>query len=76
MIGRTLVDLNEPSVPVRVMNLSDHPKSIKKGSVIAKGEFVQCVYDTQACLRVNLQENYSEVPEHLQVALPAEHILS
>jgi hypothetical protein len=29
MIGRTLVDLRDPSVPVRVMNLGDNPKRVQ-----------------------------------------------
>ncbi len=65
MIGRTLVDLREPSVPVRVMNLSDNPKRIKKGSVIAVGDVVQSVL-IQSSHNEGIQGEDSEVPEHLR----------
>ena len=66
MIGRTLVNLREPLVPVRVMNLSDNPRRIKKGSMIAVGGFVQSVLGTQSCHNEEIREDSSKIPEHLQ----------
>ena len=66
MIGKTLVNLQEPSVPVRVMNLSDSPKRIKKGSVIAVGDTVQSVLVLQSCHNERIEDLDGEVPEHLR----------
>ena len=66
MIGRTLVNLREPLVPVCVMNLSDNPRRIKKGSMIAVGGFVQSVLGTQSCHNEEIREDSSKIPEHLQ----------
>ena len=56
MIGRTLVNLREPSVPVRVMNLGDNPRRIKKGSVIAMGDTVQSILGLQSCHNGRIQD--------------------
>ena len=43
MTGRTLVDLEKPTVPVRILNLTDKEKWIKKRASIAVCEPVQSV---------------------------------
>ena len=48
------------------MNLSDNVRRIKKGSVIAMGDFVQSVLGIQTCHSRKIQEDSSKVPEHLQ----------
>ena len=57
MIGRTVVNLWEPSVSVRVISLRDNPRRIKKGSVmmIAMGDTVQSVLGLQSCHNERLQ---------------------
>ena len=44
LTGRTLVDLRKPTVPVRLMNLTEKSLRVKKGSVMAYGEPVQSVF--------------------------------
>ena len=35
LVGRTLVDLSSESVPVQLLNLTNHPKRIKQGTPVA-----------------------------------------
>ena len=66
MTGRTLVDLREPLVPVRVTNLTEHPQRVKKGSVMAVGEVVQSVLVTDVWHCKKIREDKRTVPDHLQ----------
>ena len=43
MTGRTLIDLEKPTMPVRILNLTDQEKRINKGTFIAIREPVQSV---------------------------------
>ena len=43
LVGRTLVDLDQPVVPVRVMNLTDQQHNIRKGCEIAQCQSVLSV---------------------------------
>ncbi|GBM96359.1 hypothetical protein AVEN_120873-1 [Araneus ventricosus] len=43
MVAKTLVVLSKGTIPVRVINLSDKPKVIKKGEVLAKCAPVTCI---------------------------------
>ena len=60
------IDLREPLIPVRVMNLGDDLRRIKKGSVIASGGFVDSVLGTQSDHNGKAQNDCSKVPEHLE----------
>ncbi len=43
MVGRTLVDLEREQLPLRLVNLSDEPRKLKKGTELAGCEPVECV---------------------------------
>ena len=65
MTGRTLVDLEEPVVPVRILNLTSKEKRIKRGASIAVCEPVQSVLS----VRENpgqQQQPATELPDHLK----------
>ena len=54
MVGKTLVNLQGEQVPVRLLNLSDKPRKIKKGTLLATCEPVLAV------LRSNFEDNLAE----------------
>lgn len=62
MVASTLVDLSQESIPVRVLNISDKPKVIRKGEVLATCAPVTCI-EKSSSLRSN------EPPENLRKEL-------
>ena len=44
LVGRTLVDLDSEKVPVRLLNLTDQPKRIKKNAIVAICNPIKSVY--------------------------------
>ena len=64
MTGRTLVDLEKPTVPVRILNLTDKEKRIKKGALIAVCEPVQSVLSLKES--PGEQQQAVKLPEHLK----------
>jgi hypothetical protein len=64
IVGRTLIDLRQPNLAVRTINLSTEEKTIKKGVSVATFEPVECV-TTQEEHVVSEEKNNSAVPEHL-----------
>ena len=67
LTGRTLVDLSQPTIPVRIMNLADGERKIKCGSVVAVCEPVQSVLTQQDVKGTPVTEASTdkELPEHL-----------
>ena len=61
LVGRTLVDLQQPEVPVRVMNLSDQPRTISKGTDLAACEELCSVQP----FRPHKGSALDEMPPHL-----------
>lgn len=43
LVGRTLVDVDREELPLRLLNLTDHPRKIKQGTEIAVCQVVQSV---------------------------------
>ncbi len=43
LVGRTLIDLGQASVPVRLMNLTDEQRQIRQGTALASCEVVESV---------------------------------
>ena len=43
LVARTLVDLQQKQIPLRVMNLSNQPQMINKGTQLANCETINCV---------------------------------
>ncbi len=43
LVRRTFVDLGQPTVPIRLMNLTDQERRVQKGAEIATCEAVQSV---------------------------------
>ena len=64
MTGRTLVDLEKPTVPVRILNLTNKEKRIKKGASIVVCEPVQSVMALKEC--PGQQQPATKLPTHLQ----------
>ena len=64
LIGKTLVDLQQERVPVRVLNLSDQPRKLKSGSGLAICELVECVLTSRACVRENVP--VCELPKYVK----------
>ena len=64
MTGRTLVDLEKPTVPVRILNLTDKEKRIKKGASIAVCEPVQSVLSLKE--NPGQQQPAAKLPKHLE----------
>jgi hypothetical protein len=60
MVGKTLVDLQGEQVPVRLLNLSDKPRKIKKGTPLATCEPILSVVQT-TCEDNLVQANVSEL---------------
>ena len=44
LVGRTLVDIDTGKVPVRLLNLTDQPKRIKKNAIVAICNPIESVY--------------------------------
>ena len=64
MTGRTLVDLEKSTLPLRILNLTSEEKRIKKGAPIAMCEPVQSV---QLLKRSSTpQQSATKLPEHLR----------
>ncbi len=76
LVGKTLVDLGRAGVPVRVMNLSDHPQRIKRGQELASCEPISSVVsgspsnhdscDSTSCLADHLKPLYERCVTDLQ----------
>ena len=64
MTGRTLVDLEEPTVPVRILNLMNKEKRIKKGASVTVCEPVQSVMALKE--HPGQQQPATKLPSHLQ----------
>ena len=64
MTGRTLVDLEKPIVPMRILNLTSKEKKIKKGASIAVCEPVQSVLSLKE--NPGQQQATAKLPEHLK----------
>lgn len=64
MTGRTLVDLEKPTVPVRIMNLTDKGRRIKKGASIAVCEPVLSVLSLKG--NFDSQRPAAKLPKHLK----------
>ena len=64
MTGRTLVDLQQPTIPVRILNISDEEKRIKKGTSIALCEPVRSVLSLRE--DTGHQQPAPELPTHLR----------
>ena len=58
MAGRTLVDLEQPTVPVRMLNLSEKEQRIKSGVAVA----------VCACVRACVHQYKVSCPEMLQAS--------
>ena len=67
LTGRTLVDLSQPTVPVRIMNLADGERKIKCGSIVAVCEPVQSVLTQRDSSETSVLEPSAdrELPGHL-----------
>ena len=63
LVCRTLVDLEHPTVPVQVMNLSTEPRKIGKGTHLASCEPIVCVLRHDDETAYNTGE---QLPEHLR----------
>lgn len=63
MAGRTLVDLDQPTVPVRMLNLSEKEQRIKSGVAVAVCAAVQSVLSSDVCGKVNCKQ---ALPDHLK----------
>ena len=67
LVGRTLVDLQRGNIPVRLMNLSQQPQHIQKGTPLATCEPVLSVVQTAvepALTNVSLSDS---LPPHVRV---------
>ena len=63
MAGRTLVDLEQPMVPVRVLNLSEKEQRIKSGVAVAVCASVQSVLSKDVGGRADCKQ---ALPDHLK----------
>ena len=71
LIGRTLVDLEKEDVPLRLMNITDHPRRIKKGAELAVCEPVCGVsisgdVDGSSCGSVKGARVQRKLPNHVR----------
>ena len=72
LVGGTLVDLRSADgVPVRVMNVSNQSRRVRKGMEVASVEPVECVVgaeqgNKQSGKNASLSEEKSNIPMHLQ----------
>ena len=68
LTSRTLVDLSQPTVPVRIMNLADRERKVKCGEIVAVCEPVQSVLSQQDLgeTPVAKASTDSELPNHLR----------
>ena len=64
MTGRTLVDLQQPTIPVRILNISDEEKRIKKGTSIAVCEPVHSVLSLRE--DTGYRQPAPDLPPHLR----------
>jgi hypothetical protein len=67
LTGWTLVDLSQPTVPVRIMNQADGERKIKCGSIVAVCEPVQSILTKQDTSGSLVAESAAdrELPSHL-----------
>ena len=63
MAGRTLVDLEQPTVPVRMLNLSEKQQRIKSGVAVAVCASVQSVLSKDAD---KIEHSSQALPDHLR----------
>ncbi len=71
LIGRTLVDLHQKHIPLRLMNLSTEPRNIRKGTKVARCEAVSCVLPSSAehtavIGYVGAAEKTEQLPHHIR----------
>ncbi len=66
LVGRSLVELGQPTIPVRVMNLTDQERRVRKGADIATCEIVQSVLKTNEVTSSVLEARDVELPGHLK----------
>lgn len=65
LVGRTLVDLQQEEVPVRLLNLSQEPYQIKKGALLAACEPVLSVLSDAADQTQTKQPAAGALPVHM-----------
>ena len=66
MVGKTLVDLQGEHVPVRLLNLSDKPRKLKKGTPLATCEPVLSVLQTGDNLAQTNVSELGPLPSHVK----------
>ena len=72
LVGKVLANLDNRCVPVRVLNIADKPRKIKRGTCLARCETVSCddVFGEGSDEELPIGENElptgeSELPKHL-----------
>ncbi len=66
LVGRTLVDVNREELPLRLLNLTDHPRKVKQGTEIAVCQMVQSVMGQQDFTTVSCAATTVSLPGHLE----------
>jgi transposase InsO family protein len=67
LVARTLVSGDRAECALRVMNVSDKPRDLKAGRVIAEAEVIAEVVDAESELLAEAAGEQKQLPEHLQV---------
>ena len=66
MVGKTLIDVQNDYVPVRVVNLFGEPRKVCSGTEVASSKPVESVLHQQLVFGPESQETGGELPDHLK----------
>ena len=75
LVGRTLVDVHKEAIHLRVVNLSHEPKTIRRGTTVAKCKPINCVSISEAVPSTDeapgtvRRASINEIPHHLEPLL-------
>lgn len=67
LIGHSLVEPKDGKVPVRVLNLFDTPKTIRKGAIVADGQEVEAVVNCESDAVVVHKNEIGEAVQNTQL---------